>query len=618
MTKKKIYFLFSVVTFLCLFLGSVPSMAQERKLSRIERRADRNFSRQKFDKAMGQYETAIKHEKEEDNQAALHLKTARLYFMLRDYPRSAEHYGKAMDMYNELFSVDDVCNYVDALRFQGLNREAEAICLDNAYKDIYSRYQRYQNTLEALAMRHSMTADPAFEARRLHLNTPNSEFWVGNFGNKPFYAMSQSVFNDPGKLFFHRSRYFDLTETEDEGLKPQKAPKFSEFFRGIPIDMQNGPVAFSPDMRVMVATVIKYAKQNTSVDVADKSHRPFTTKLYYSVLKDKRHKFSKYKPIFPQEEGVSYAHPFLINDGKSLLFTSDMPGGYGGFDLYITHFDEQLGEWGNPVNLGPEINTEGDEIFPVIYEDRLIFSSNGLPGFGGYDLFSTFYDNDGVVPGSVNHFPYPVNSIFNDYYMCPLSLRTAYFVSDRNFEGKDDIYYLLTSDDLGTQVGQPYFGLTEEAAIKGGQLLLSGNTENVSVQTVSLKQYAPEGLLMSLYFDFDSAELTPESVRRLQQFVSEMSAYQFKSLTFDGYADEMGGDSYNMKLSEKRAKNVANYLRDNGVSIDFTVVGHGRIKLSPEEIQQEVGGGYNWSEQGINWIQVNRRARRVDIYNNRK
>ena len=174
MRKKKIQILLSAAAFLFLMGGTMPSVAQERKIGRVERRADRNFIRQKFDKAMAQYETAIRREKDEAGQAALHLKTARLYFMVREYGRASEHYDKAMSLRPDLLGVDDVCDYVDALRFQGQARKAEAICLDNAYKDIYSRYQRYQNTLEALAMRHSVQEDPGFSAKRLLLNTSNA------------------------------------------------------------------------------------------------------------------------------------------------------------------------------------------------------------------------------------------------------------------------------------------------------------------------------------------------------------------------------------------------------------------------------------------------------------
>ena len=613
MRKKKIQILLSVAVFLFLMDGAIPVKAQERKLGRVERRADRNFVRQKFNKAMAQYETALKKEENMQNQAALHLKIARLYFMVRDYSWAIGHYEKAMELERNLFLVDDVCDYIDALRFQGQARKAEAICLNNAYKDQYSRYQRYQNTLEALAMRHSVQEFPGFTAKRLSLNTPNAEFWIGNYGEQPFYAISYSKFNDPGKLFFHRTHYYELKEV-GEKVMSQKSPRYSDYFRKIPVDLQNGPVTFSPDMQVMVTTVIEYDKKNVSVEMVDKKHRPFRTKLYYSVIKSQSKRFGRYIPVFPQDPENSYAHPYLFNDGKSLLFTSDMPGGFGGFDLYVVHWDEETQEWGTPMNLGADVNTEGNEIFPVLYEGRLIFSSNGLPGFGGYDLFNADYDHEGVVPGSVRHFPYPVNSVFNDYFMCPLDLRTAYFVSDREMESRDDIYYLQTEEDLGTLQGDPHFGMSEESAILGGALLLNGATESVTKETISLKQYAPEGLLMTLYFNFDSDELTKESIQCLKRFINEMGTYYFSELRFDGFADEMGSDNYNYALSARRAKSVAEFLRDHGVNVDFNIKAHGKVRLSPEEMKEEMG---NQAEGNIDWIQVNRKARRVEIYHKR-
>lgn len=613
MRKKKIQILLSVAVFLFLMDGALPVKAQERKLGRVERRADRNFVRQKFNKAMAQYETALKKEENVQNQAALHLKIARLYFMVRDYSWAIGHYEKAMELERNLFLVDDVCDYIDALRFQGQARKAEAICLDNAYRDQYSRYQRYQNTLEALAMRHSVQEFPGFMAKRLSLNTPNAEFWIGNYGEQPFYAISYSKFNDPGKLFFHRTHYYELKEA-GEKVMSQKSPRYSDYFRKIPVDLQNGPVTFSPDMQVMVTTVIEYDKKNVSVEMVDKKHRPFRTKLYYSVIKSQSKRFGRYIPVFPQDPENSYAHPYLFNDGKSLLFTSDMPGGFGGFDLYVVHWDEETQEWGTPMNLGADVNTEGNEIFPVLYEGRLIFSSNGLPGFGGYDLFNADYDHEGVVPGSVRHFPYPVNSVFNDYFMCPLDLRTAYFVSDREMESRDDIYYLQTEEDLGTLQGDPHFGMSEESAILGGALLLNGATESVTKETISIKRYAPEGLLMTLYFDFDSDKLTRESIQCLEQFINEMGSYYFSELRFDGFADEMGSDNYNYALSARRAKSVAEFLRDHGVNVDFNIKAHGKVRLSLEEMKEEMG---NQAEGNVDWIQVNRKARRVEIYHKR-
>ncbi|MDR3118695.1 MAG: OmpA family protein [Mediterranea sp.] len=617
MTKMKKQILLFAAAFLFLLSGSIPAIAQKRKVSQIERRADRNFIKQKFDKAMAQYETAVTREANDRNKASIHLKTARLYFMLRNYANASAHYGKALALHHDLFSVDDLCSYVDALRFHGENKKAEAICLDNAYKDIYSRYQRYQNMLDALAMRHSIIENPESVAKKLSLNTPKSEFWVGYYDGNPFYAMSVSNFNDPGKLFFHRTHYYPLDETGEEGAKPQKSPRYNDYFRHIPIDLQNGPVSFSPDMRMMVATMLEYQRTKASVDVASKSERPFRTKLLYSTLSSKGNRFSKYKILFNQEPGYSYAHPYLFNDGKSLLFVSDKPGGHGGFDLYMTHFDEETQTWDAPINLGPRVNTEGDEICPVLFEDRLIFSSNGLPGFGGYDLFSTFFEKDGSrLPENATHFPYPVNSVFNDYFMHPLDLQTAYFVSDRDLSTRDDIYYLRALKEWGSDEGKPYYGMSEEAAVMGGHLLLSGLTETAVPESVELGEHTPKGLLLTVYFDFNSSALTPESVRRLMGFINETDASQLKELTFSGYADEVGGDNYNYALSERRARAVADFLRNNGVSSSFTVIGHGSLKLSPEEVDEEVSG-FPWSEGKIDWTRINRRARRVEIYNNK-
>jgi len=616
MTKKKIHIFLSAITFLILLSVGHSTVAQERKTSRTERRADRNFIRQKFDKAMSQYETAIEHEKSDLSKTSIHLKAARLYFMLRKYAQSSEHYGKALELNVDLFSVDDMCNYVDALRFIGESKKAEGICLNNAYKDIYSRYQRYQNTLDALSMNHSIVEDPGFTAKKLSFNTPNSEFWVGNYGDTPFYAMSFSNFNDPGKLFFHRTHYYVLDGNHEEEADEitVKAPHYYDYFRQIPVDMQNGPLTFSPNMDIMVTTVIEYAKTQATVDLADKTMRPFRTKLLYSKLEHNKRRFTKYRPIFPQDPNYSYAHPYLINDGKSLLFASDIPGGHGGFDLYIAHFDESTKQWGVPENLGPQVNTEGDEIFPVLFQDRLIFASNGLPGLGGYDLFSTFFGKGGVIPGGVIHFPYPVNSVFNDYYMCPLDLHTAYFVSDRDLEARDDIYYLETVDEIGSEYGKPFYGMSEDIAIKGGQLLLNAATETAVPETVTLKEFAPKGLLLTLYFDFDSSELTPESISRLETFLSEMKEFHFQELAFDGFADEFGSDNYNYALSERRAVRVADYLRQNGVNNSFTVIGKGRLKLTQQEVNEEISR-FSWTEGSIDWIRVNRRARRVEVYN---
>ncbi len=618
MVLKKYIILLLVIISGVLSETLSPSLyAQERKLNKIERKADRNFVRQRFSRAMNQYERALRKETKPLNIAALQLKIARLYFMVREYEQATNFYSLALESNPNLPSVDDICNYIDGLRFIGQNKRAEAVSLDNAYKDIYTNNQRFKNTLDALSMRHSVHDNPAYSIHKLALNSNNSEFWVGNYGGDLFYGLSYSKFNDSGKMFFHKTKYYSLQEFDGfESANEQKQPKYFQYMKEIPVDMQNGPVTFSPGLDMMVGTVIEYDKKERTVEMIDKETRPFRTKLYYSTLSFKNKRFKKYTPIFDQDNEYSYAHPYLFNNGKSLLFSSDMPGGYGGFDLYVCHWDEVNSKWGQPVNLGPVVNTEGNEIYPVVYENRLVFSSNGLPGFGGYDLFTALLDAYGVIPGSVNHLPAPVNSVFNDYFMLPVDLKTSYIVSDRDSLTVDDIYYVRMSYDIGSQNGMPYYGMVESDAILGGGLLLNEQIESSDLVLVNLKPLAPEGLLLSLYFDFDSNRLTPESLMLLQKFIEEMNNYQFNSLILDGYADEIGNSNYNLNLSERRANAVASYLKRLGVNCKLDVRPHGVIKLDKQDLEKELGKFYQL-EKDIDWIKLNWKSRRVDIYNKR-
>ena len=616
MTKKNTSLLLLLVLF-CPLTGLFAKPAGEdnrREMSMKERRADRNFIHQNFDKAMALAEEALSMEVNADNKASMHLKTARLYYMLRNFVAASEHYALALEMRSEMLTIEDICDYIDALRFQGLNRKAEAICLDNAYRDPYSRYQRYQNTLQALSMRHSIKDEKGYHAERLELNGDNSEFWINRYEDNTFYAISYSPFNDPGKLFFHRTRYYTLEKRNNNVIT--KTPSYNKFFRRIPIDLQNGPVTFNNDLSMMISTVIKYNKSKVSVDLVDKDMRPFQTKLVFSTIKEDLRRFSQYAPLFKgaEKNSYSYAQPFLLEDGKTLLFSSNMPGGYGGFDLYITQWDSEKRDWSAPQNLGPSVNTEGNEIFPVVYDKRLIFASNCHPGFGGYDLYGVAFENH-KISSEVKHMPAPVNSVYNDYYFFPIDSNTAYFVSDRNIETKDDIYYLKTDSDFlaDDEEEEPFYGMTEEQAVRGGNILMNGGIENVKTENIDTRSYAPAGLLMTLYFDFNSDKLTPASIERLDKFLREMGDYRFENLRFDGFADEFGTDAYNMKLSEKRAKAVADYLTARNKQVNFEVVAHGRTSLTKEQINREIGH-FMQPETKIDWIWVNRLARKVEIY----
>ena len=154
-----------------------------------------------------------------------------------------------------------------------------------------------------------------------------------------------------------------------------------------------------------------------------------------SRTKDAKGHWTKPVPFAYNNEEYSFGHPSLTADGSALYFASDCPGGFGGIDIYVCYWEND--HWGKPKNLGSEINTEGDEMFPYIAADGILyFASNGHAGLGGLDLFSsrkiwdqwTFVQNLGGG----------INSSFDDFSLITNDGMSGYFCSNR--VGSDDIY----------------------------------------------------------------------------------------------------------------------------------------------------------------------------------
>lgn len=637
--------------FLSMFLLaalSVNAYSQEIKDSKLdnkarktEQKADRKFVEQDFDKAMQLYESALKDAKTDVYTATLHLKSARLYLTLLDYVSAIPHYEAAMATNEDLFTSVDICNYLDALRYSGRKLEAMRISRDYAYKDIFKQDQRYLNILHALTYEDGFmpVGTPEFEVERLNkANTPFSEFWVGKMKNEYIYATSNSRFHDPNKKFYHRTKYYSLDENSEFSLgylakqkeeakskskskkksksKSKKKKNTKPLLHMIPIDLQNGPMSFSTDMTKMVVTEVSYDK-GEQIEMSPSGINAYETKLRYSEYDKKRKGWTSFQFAFPQQKDASYAHPFIFNNNRSILFASDMDGGFGGYDIYVVHWDDKLKSWGEPINLGAQVNTEGDEISPAIYNNLLVFSSNGHVGFGGYDIYGITYEHGNVVNGSLTHFDYPINTVSNDFSLLRIDKDRGYVVSDRNRGTKDDVYYFKRNTQFAKR--SSIYGMSEKNAITNGAISLINNEGDYNApRKESLPIYSSYGsdAMLSVYFDFDKASLQPKAIQELKAWLAETDFDDIESLIIDGYADEMGTASYNYKLSKERAEAVAKWLNQQGIKAQARITGKGQTSANGDMAgytpfyNDSKGSNYTqWSQR----IWLNRKARRVDI-----
>jgi len=325
------------------------------------------------------------------------------------------------------------------------------------------------------------------------------------------------------------------------------------------------------------------------------------------------------------------SQPSIASDGRTLYFVSDRPGGYGGTDIWVT-VRSLSGEWSQPTNLGPEVNTAGDEASPFIAADgkTLYFSSNGHPGMGGLDMFVTRWDKDHwTTPVNMGT---PLNSEGDDrFYSLPASGRTVYFSSDRpgGFGGLD-IYAaypnpfppggVTTVAGVVTdaRTGRPLGADITLEDLESGEVVAKFQSNDVTGEYLVVlpagRHYgvtaeAPDHLFYSdrfdvpvdaaykevrkdiqldplvgtvrlnVFFDFDKSNLKKESIPELKRAVRLMQQYPKMVVEVAGHTDSVGNDQYNQRLSEARANAVRTYLIQQGIEPSRVIAkGYGRTK----------------------------------------
>lgn len=330
------------------------------------------------------------------------------------------------------------------------------------------------------------------------------------------------------------------------------------------------------------------------------------------------------KLILKIEDSTSVGHPCVTPDGNFLIFASDLPGGFGGKDLWYTSYNKKEDTWSTPINMGPEINTSGNELFPSLsLEGDLYYASDGLPGLGGLDIFLAKKTGEDLKWSNPENIGFPLNSSANDYALIQESEKKGYFTSERvGSTGKalrPDIWmydippnlFELTVNtmelfDLSKKVegatitvtsntNETWEGKTDEKGFVHWDTKPNGDryiNENSSYTITAAKenytsvkpqQFTTEGVKYDQNFIFDMPMIKNEPIRlpevryalnkwellqdstinskdSLNYVYELMTKYPEMNLQLVSHTDSRSGDNYNQVLSENRAKSCIKYL----------------------------------------------------------
>ncbi len=388
-----------------------------------------------------------------------------------------------------------------------------------------------------------------------------------------------------------------------------------------------GVCCFSPDGRTMYLTQCK----------TDANYPRFAT-----IVASSRSDATWSKPTeitISKDTLTSFAHPAVSPDGEWLYFVSDMPGGLGGYDIWRCRLFGN-NEVGTIENLGPLVNTAGDEKFPAFRPNGdFYFSSDGHPGMGGLDIYI-------LKKGARNleHPVAPLNSQGDDFGMTfEGRYNRGYFSSNRgDTRGYDHIYSFYNPEIVQTVKGWVYeqdgYELTAAQVYMvgndGTNLKLSvrgdgsftqeikpgvdyvflgtckgflNHQEQLRVEPVTkseeyvlqfpLANISAPVLIENIFYDFDKATLRPESQTALDELVNLLNENPNITIELSAHTDYKGSDQYNERLSQRRAESVVNYLIAHGIASDrLTPKGYGEGK--PKKIKRKVAEKYPFLKEG--------------------
>ncbi len=620
--KKAVYII------VCLLLTAVAAGCRTPKLSE----ADAQFQRGEYYDASVTYKKVynkLRKKEERPQRGEVAFKMGRCYRLLNmsarasaafqnalryEYPDSTTHFMLAQALHAD-------GKYAAALRSYDKYLE---FCPDDSLAINCAEGCRTAQEIRARGSRYVVKQAKLFNSRRADF----CPMYLGADCDQIYYTSTTEKATGDKKS--------EITGMKNADVFFSKKNEKGEWERPEPVEgelnteFDEGIVAFSPDAQTMYLTKARR-----------ELNAPTSVEIYTSTRSDAKWS-APVKFEITADTLSTFGHPAVSPDGEYLYFVSDMPGGYGGKDIWRISLKERQGSL---VNLGPDINTEGNDDFPYVRSDgSLYFSSDGHPGMGGLDIFrATAVGDPADMRWKVENMGFPINSAGDDFGITFGKGEDGFFSSNRgDARGYDHIYSFeydpvritieglvmdkdeepvknaiirIVGNDGSNQKevarddGSFSFALqrgVKYVMLAGAKGYLNQKQEFASDSTMEDANYWVEFILPSIskpsvveniFYDYDKADLRPESKTALNELIAVLHDNPNVTIEMASHTDRWGSDAYNINLSERRAKSVVDYLVENGISRN-RLQPHGYGKSRPKTVTKRIARLYPQFKEG--------------------
>lgn len=549
---------------------------------------------------------------------------AECYRHLSQFQRAAAAYQNAIR-----YEWPDTIAYLRMAQMQHASGQyAQAVKSYQAYLDMRPGSKEAEIGLAGARIGADKSGATRYVVRKNDLlNSPRSDFGPmyvpGEYDRLYFGTTREKVSGTRSEITGMKRGDIWVTVKDEKGVWQRPEPVEGE----LNTEMDEGIISFSPDGNLMYLTrARREPNSSTSVEIftSQRSEAKWGAPVKFEVIRDSI---------------SAVGHPAVSPDGQWLYFSSDMPGGMGGRDLWRINLVDKVGSL---QNLGEWINTPGNEMFPYVRSDSVIyFASDGHPGYGGLDLFKAELKPSGGW--AVTNMGTPINSSSDDFGITFGEGEAGFFTSNRgDARGYDAIYsfelpdlkilisgWVLDKDEepvpnavirivgndgsnqkqVARNDGSFSFPLQRGVSyvmLAGAKGYLNARQEFTSDSAEQDAEYGVDFILASItkpvvieniFYDFDKATLRPESQEALDEMVQVLRDNPNVTIEMASHTDRKGSDEYNIDLSSRRARAVIDYLIDHGVAADrLQSQGYGESR--PKTITKKLAREYPQFQEG--------------------